>query len=284
MSSVMTSKQQRQDILRSRLFGYAILYRVREVSDGQYESVAATVGEEARALADELQLHVGQSSAAGVASSEKITSTEQQEIALSVPFGRCGISGRPLEYVRLFHAEQAWLDTLGPEGAASRAITEGETVLVEPGAFVRFRARPRPGRRVLVAFQTEDRSPLAGHATALVHAGQSVAAEAEARIEQTTSVFDLLANDSEAARSRINTVFSDMTDAVSDNIEISAAQESARTSGSYEAGGAPSLFEDAEKLLTPETIDRIRSADPDLFRFPGMFGAVTPLFTLLKSC
>ena len=139
-------------ILRTRLFGYAVLFRAREVLDGAFEPVSVTAADEAQALARELELHVGQS-----------TGTEEAEISeigISCPFGRCGIDGRPLEHVRILHAEQAWVDTLTPDGLQTRAVAEGETILVEPGAFVRFRGRPRPGGRVLVAFQTEDRSPL----------------------------------------------------------------------------------------------------------------------------
>ena len=62
-----------------------------------------------------------------------------------------------------------------------------------------------------------------------------------------------------------------------------AAQTAARAEGSYAAGPAADLFDDTSRLLTPDVIHRIRKGDATLFRFPGMFGAVAPLFPLLES-
>ncbi|MBT6148559.1 MAG: hypothetical protein HOH74_24200 [Gemmatimonadetes bacterium] len=262
-------------ILQARLFGYAILFRARDVAGG-YEAVEVDAEEEAQALARELQLHVG----------EVIGNSDGgpvDELGLSVPFGRCGIEGRPLEHVRIYHAEQAWVDTLGPGEPRSTAVAEGETILVEPGAFVRFRARPRPGRRVLIAFQTEDRSPLAGHAAPLTAAGQTVPTEAGPRLDQTTAVFESLWLDATAAQSRQAELFAHMATAVQNSTEVAAAQQSARDSGSYSVGGAADLFDLARSMLTEEVIERIGAADAALFRFPGMFGAVAPLFPLLDA-
>ena len=264
----------RQAVLRSRLFGYAILFRARRVA-AAFEPVNVTPAEEAEALARELQLHVGEAIESPTGSSD--------EVGISVPFGRCGIDGRPLEHARIYHAQEAWIDVIGPEGACSMAVAEGETILVEPGVFVRFRGRPRLGRRVLVAFQTEDRSPLAGHAAPLIGAGETVPVEAGARLACTTAAFEALRLDSAAARSRLAELFSGMAAVVENNPEVTAAQEAARDSGSYAAGASADLFEAARAMLTQEVIERIRTADPAVFRFPGMFGAVAPLFPLLES-
>ena len=263
----------RRAILRTRLFGYAVLFRAREVSSAAYEPVHVTETAAAEALARELELHVGQSVEPGISVSG--------EVGISVPFGRCGLSGRPLEHVRVHHAEQAWVDTLSLDGPSTREVAEGETILVEPGSIVRFRGRPRPGGRVLVSFQTEDRSPLAGHAAPLTLAGQDVPADPGPRLACTTAAFESLCRDLTGARSRLDGLFSEMASVVGDTPEVARAQDLAATAGSYEAGGLPALFDDARAMLTPAVISRIRGADDPLFRFPGMFGAVAPLFPLL---
>lgn len=267
---------ERDAILRSRLFGYAVLFRARQTEAG-FKALATSPEAEAGALARELQLHAGQS--VDVPSG----ALAEGEVGLSVPFGRCGIRGRPLEHVRIFHAEEAWVDRLSPQGATSTAVAEGETLLVEPGGFVRFRARPHPGRRVLISFQTEDRSPLAGHATALIAAGESVPTEAGARLERTTAAFESLQLDPGTASGRISELLAEMYQVVSQSPEVSAAQNNAAASGSYSAGSSAELFDAARNMLTPGVIERIGQADAQIFRFPGMFGAVAPLFPLLDS-
>lgn len=267
-------------ILRTRLFGYAVLYRAREVAGG-FEPVEVTAAGEAEALARELELHVGEPAEPDEAVVEPEIGIS--EIGISCPFGRCGIDGRPLEHVRILHAEQAWVDTLGSDGLRTREVAEGETILVEPGAFVRFRGRPRPGGRVLVAFQTEDRSPLFGHATPLTTAGQAVPADSGARLGQTTTALQRLGLDAALARTRLRDLFALMARAVGDDADVAAAQMAARAAGSYAAGPAAELFDRANRLLTTDVIHRIRGGDSTLFRFPGMFGAVAPLFPLLES-
>ena len=266
-------KEERDKILRTRLFGYAILYRARQVAGG-FEPVDVDPSEEALALARELQLHVGEFI--------KDQGEAVDEVGISVPFGRCGIAGRPLEHVRIYHAEEAWVDALGPDGPRSTAVAEGETILVEPGAFIRFRARPRRGGRALIAFQTEDRSPLAGHAAPLISAGEVVPAEAGPRLARTTAAFESMRLDATAARSRQAEMFAEMATIVHNSAEVTAAQQAASDAGSYAAGPSPALFDDARLLLTRDVIERIGAADAALFRFPGMFGAVAPLFALLE--
>ena len=98
----MPRAARQEAILRTRLFGYAVLFRAREVAGG-FEPVDVTAADEAKALARELELHVGEPVG---------PNGPGGEMGISVPFGRCGIDGRPLEHVRVLHAEQAWVDTL----------------------------------------------------------------------------------------------------------------------------------------------------------------------------
>ncbi len=268
----------RRGILRTRLFGYAVLFRARQQTGGGIFPVDVTPADEASALARELELHVGEGSAPDAPGQG-----ESEEVGISVPFGRCGIAGRPLEHVRFYHVEQAWVDSLSVDGPRTRAVPEGETVLVEPGGFVRFRAVPRTGGRALIAFQTEDRSPLSGHAAALTTSGQTVPLEAGPRLIQTTAAFDSMRADGEAAQARLPELFAQMASAVGENADVAGAQQAARDAGSYDAGPASVLFDDAKALLTPDIIGRIRAGDEEFFRFPGMFGAVAPLFPLLES-
>lgn len=262
--------------LGARLFGYGILYRARLRGDdasAACDPLPADPAEEAQALADELRCHLeGGASGAG---------ESPDEAGLSVPFGRCGIDGRPLEHVRLYHAARAFVDVLTPQGAASRPVEEGRTVLVSPGSVVRFRVVPRAGHRVLVAFQTEDRTPLHGHAAPLTRAGESPPAGAEARLRQTTEAFAELWKS--GGGSRLDSFFDGMAAAVAEDPGVEAARQAAQASGSYEAGADPALFDRARALLTPGVLERIAGGEEPLFRFPGMFGAVAPLFPLLDQ-
>ena len=262
--------------LGARLFGYGILYRAHlrgGEASAACDPLPADPAAEARALADEMRCHLeGGPPGSG---------ESRDEVCLSVPFGRCGIDGRPLEHVRLYHAARAFVDVLTPQGAASRPVEEGRTVLITPGSVVRFRAVPRPGHRVLVAVQTEDRTPLHGHAAPLTRAGEPPAAEAEGRLRQTTEAFAELWKSGEG--SRLEPFFSRMAAAVAEDPRVQAARQAARASGSYEAGADPALFDHARSLLTPAVLERIAGAEEPLFRFPGMFGAVAPLFPLLDA-
>ena len=262
------------DPLGARLFGYGILYRARLTGGGPSsgcEPLSADPAEEARALAGELRRHL--------AGSDPGAGETRGEVGLSVPFGRCGLDGRPLEHVRLYHAARAFVDVLTPQGAASHPVAEGRTVLVAPGSIVRFRAVPRPGRRVLVAFQTEDRSPLHGHAAPLTRPGEPPPEGAAERLRQTTDAFCELWRT--GGGSGIESFFTSMASAIEGDPRVEAARLAARDSGSYEAGPDPTLFNRARDLLTPEVLGRIAGGEEALFRFPGMFGAVAPLFPLL---
>jgi hypothetical protein len=262
-------------ILASRLFGYAVLFRARPADGGGFDPVETAAADEARALKRELQLFAGQPVDEG--------ESDAGEVGISVPFGRCGIDGRPEEHVRVLHAQEAWVDRLTPGGLQTESVAEGETVRVTPGSFVRFRGVPRPGGRVLVAFHTEDRSPLSGHAAPLSRAGEEIPADAAGRLRVTTAAFEALGADPSAAADRLAEIFDEMRGTVDSSADVTAAQSVARGAGSYEASGAEDLFAASRDLLSAEVIDRIGAGDPALFRFPGMFGAVAPLFPLLEE-
>ena len=134
-----------------------------------------------------------------------------------------------------------------------------------------------------MAFQTEDRSPLFGHATPLTATGQTVPTDPGARLEQTTAALQTLGLDAALARTRLRELFAHMARAVGHDADVAASQKAARAAGSYAAGPAAELFAKASRLLSPDVIHRIRGGDSTLFRFPGMFGAVAPLFPLLES-
>ena len=53
--------------------------------------------------------------------------------------------------------------------------------------------------------------------------------------------------------------------------------------GSYASAPSEELFDRQRNLLSEGVVERIQKADAELFRFPGMLGAVSPLFPLLNS-
>ena len=90
----------------------------------------------------------------------------------SLPFGRCGIQGRPREHIIAHFCAEAYIDVLSMDGVETQPLAAGEIADIEPGSVVRFRARPLEHHCVLVAFQTEDRTPLLGHAAPLTLDGE----------------------------------------------------------------------------------------------------------------
>ena len=162
--------------LRPRLFGYATLFRARLESD-RFEPVAVEAEDEARGLAHGLAEYVGLT-----ADTPPASAIDPQEWGVSVPFGRCGLDDRPHEHVRVLGTDEAWCDRLDLDGAITTTpISEGECATFRPGFVQRIRARPKQGRRVLVAFQTEDHTPLSGHAAAWAAPGAEVPDEAGER-------------------------------------------------------------------------------------------------------
>ncbi|MBT6146082.1 MAG: hypothetical protein HOH74_11665, partial [Gemmatimonadetes bacterium] len=214
-----------QEPLAPRLFGYATLFRAHQDATG-VSPIHAEAPEEALALAGALARHLGLE----IPFSEKgaevsATLSESGEWGVSVPFGRCGIDGRPEEHVRIFGASEAWCDRLGMDGSASSVqVEEGQTLTFLPGSVQRLRARPRNGGRVLVAFQTEDRTPLLGHAAAWAGEGVAVPEEAGERVLLTHRAFDELAQAGGAAiRERLGAFMTAMENRLSDDAQVAEA-------------------------------------------------------------
>ncbi len=266
------------DPLKARLFGYGVPYRASLGPDGLLLPLETSPEREAADLAGELAVLAGQAKAP--------TQGATGEWATSVPFGRCGLEGLPLEHLKVFSFEEAWLDVLGAEGALQSPVREGELLRISPGSVVRLRAQPRPGRRVLVAFQTQDRTPLLGNAAPFTLDGQ-VPDEYGPRLSKAQQAFEhtrqLAVVDPGAYRQVLAGFFSRMAQKVQADIQVAQIQALAREEGAYAIEGEEDLFTRQQAMLSPEVVQRIRSRDPELFRFPGMFGGITTLFKIYNS-
>jgi hypothetical protein len=64
---------------------------------------------------------------------------------------------------------------------------------------------------------------------------------------------------------------------------VRQTQAQARQEGAYATDGEEALFARQQALLSPEVIARIGRQDPELFRFPGMFGGITTLFRVYNT-
>ena len=270
-----------RDPLRARLFGYGVPYRVRFAQSGEVLPLETGAAQEARALASELEVLQGLPR-----STEQQDREEENEWALSMPFGRCGVNGLPREYLRVYHLQEGFLDVLSNQGYSERAISEGEVLKIVPGMVIRVRARPRPGHRVLVGFQTEDRTPLLGNAAPFTLDFQ-VPEEFAARLVKAHAAFaevkQLYLEGKSLYRSILQNFFNAMEQALSGNEEIIRIQGEARRQGAYDVDDEQSLSVRQRDLLSPEVVGRIGRQDEDLFRFPGMFGGITTLFKLIPQ-
>jgi hypothetical protein len=264
------------DPLSVRLFGYGVPYRVRFGDDGAVDPLPTDAASEAARLAREL----------GSLSGEAGAAPEEDDVwALSMPFGRCGLDGLPLEHLIVYHQQEAYLETLSPAGLEVQGLQPGQIVLLEPGRVVRVRARPRPGRNVLVAFQTEDQTPLLGNAAPLTLDGQ-VPEEYSQRLRHCHAAFDELRRqavaDMAGYAARLDAFLGGMAARVQNDAHMREIQDAARAAGSYDVADQAPLFARQRDLLTPDVLGRIAAADELLFRFPGMFGGITTLFKLLQ--
>jgi hypothetical protein len=266
------------DPLKARLFGYGVPYRAHLGPEGQLLPLETSPEREARDLAGELAALAGQGRAPA-----------QREIgdwATSVPFGRCGVENVPLEHLKIFNAEEGWLEVLAAEGVRQIPVREGELLRINPRAVVRLKVRPRPGRRVLVAFQTQDRTPLLGNAAPFTLDGQAPD-EYGARLSKTQAAFvevrGLAQTDPNAYRAALEGFFGRMVEKVEADPQVRQTQALARQEGAYATEGEETLFARQQALLSPEVIGRIGKRDPELFRFPGMFGGITTLFRIYNS-
>ena len=141
------------DPLRARLFGYGVPYRVELDAAGAVAPRTTDAAGEAERLCRALRQLRGEGEGA-----------TEGDWVYSLPFGRCGIQGRPREHLIAHFCVEAYIDVLSMDGVKTQPLAAGEIADIEPGSVVRFRARPLENYCVLVAFQTEDRTPLLGHA------------------------------------------------------------------------------------------------------------------------
>ena len=259
-------------ILRHRLFGYGILYRVKCDKGIGFSVVETSAEQEAKVLASTLStLQRG-----GVLEGEL-----DPLCAYSMPFGRCGIEGLPREHIQVHFSQEAYVDVLRGEGVATRAVSNGEVVAIEPRTIVRLRARPAEGGRVLVAFQTQDHTPLHGNAGPFVIEGSAPEDWRERLLHCHAAFEETSAMMSQERKVVLNRFFDAMAARIADVAEIPPLRESARTVGSYATPDEALFFDRQRDLLSETTIARVARADDEVFRFPGMFGAVAPLFSLI---
>ena len=263
------------DPLRARLFGYGVPYRARLTGEGLLLPLETGPEREATDLARELAALSGQPLPPAKG--------ETGDWATGVPFGRCGVEGLPLEHLKVYNLEEGWLEVLGEDGAHELPLREGELVRIRPRTVVRLRARPQPGRRVLVAFQTQDRTPLLGNAAPFTLDGQAPD-EYAARLTKAQEAFvyarGLAGKDQAAYRQVLEAFFGRMAQKVQANPQVGLTQAQAHQEGAYATDGEEALFARQQALLSPEVLARIAGQDPELFRFPGMFGGITTLFRI----
>lgn len=259
------------DPLRARLFGYGVPYRVEVDAAGAVVPKPTDAAGEAERLCRALcQLRV------------KGQGATESDWVYSLPFGRCGIQGRPREHIIAHFCAEAYLDVLSMDGVETQPLAAGEIADIEPGSVVRFRARSLEHHCVLVAFQTEDRTPLLGHAAPFTLDGE-VPDDWRERLVKCHAAFDAAA--AKAAdgghRPLLERFLGTMAEKLAGDPEIAAAQEQARREGSYAVAEERALFDRQRALLDEAVLDRIRDQDEAVFRFPGMFGGVAPLFNLV---
>ena len=260
-----------KDPLRARLFGYGVPYRVEVDEIGAVAPRPTDAGGEAERLCRALRQLCGEAEGA-----------TEGDWVYSLPFGRCGIQGRPREHIVAHFCAEAYLDVLSMDGVKTQPLAAGEIADIEPGSVVRFRARPLEHCCVLVAFQTEDRTPLLGHAAPFTLDGE-VPDDWRERLVKCHAAFDAAAAQASDGGHRplLERFFGTMAEKLTGDPEIAAAQEQARREGSYSIEEEQVLFDRQLDLLDETVLARIRDQDEAVFRFPGMFGGVAPLFNLV---
>ncbi len=260
-------------ILKTRLFGYGTPYRVQIGADGGLVPVDTTPEEEAEALATLL-------SALGHDLPE-VPVVDTDPWAYSMPFGRCGIEGLPREHIQVHFSREAYLDVLDEEGVTTHALSNGQIAAIEPGSIVRLRARALCAGRVLVAFQTQDHTPLHGNAGPFIY-DVAVPEDWQERLVACHAAFERAAAMEAAGRREVlSSFFAAMASGLVGGAEIGSLRSAAESAGSYAAPDEAPFFARQQTLLDEHTVGRIRQADAGVFRFPGMFGGVAPLFSLI---
>ena len=265
-----------KDPLTVRLFGYGVPYRVTESADGGIEPIDTDAALEAESVYNSLRL------LKGLAAGPR-TGNAGGEWAYSMPFGRCGVAGLPREHLVVHFCAEAYLDVLAEQGMETRLLAEGEIAHIEPGTIARLRALPLKGHRVLVAFQTEDRTPLLGNAGPFITEGD-VPEDWRERLVICHAAFDEAVGQAKKGwhRPLLQRFFETMADKVAGDPEIAAIQQEARAAGSYDVVDEQVFFDRQRALLDENALERIKGQDEAVFRFPGMFGGVAPLFNLIN--
>ncbi len=283
------------DPLRARLFGYGVPYRVAVDEAGAVAPRTTEPAGEAERLCRALhQLCVGWGAAAccpmvrAAHLSRALRPLRGKgegttgDWVYSLPFGRCGVQERPREHIIAHFCVEAYLDVLSMDGIQTQPLAAGEIADIEPGSVVRFRARPLEHCCVLVAFQTEDRTPLLGHAAPLTLDGEVPDDWCERLVKCHAAFAAVAAQVPDGGhRPLLDRFFGTMAEKLSGDPEIAAAQEQAQREGSYAVAAEQALFDRQRTLLSPAVLARIRDQDEAVFRFPGMFGGVAPLFNLI---
>ena len=259
------------DPLRARLFGYGVPYRVKLDAGGAVMPRPTDAAGEAERLCRALHQLRGEGEGA-----------TDGDWVYSLPFGRCGIQGRPREHLIAHFCVEAYIDVLSVDGVKTQPLVAGEVADIEPGSVVRFRARPLEHHCVLVAFQTEDRTPLLGHAAPFTLDGE-VPDDWRERLVKCHAAFDSVAArvSDGGHRPLLERFLETMAEKLAGDPEIAAAQEQARREGSYAVAEEQALFDRQRALLDEAVLVRIRDQEEAVFRFPGMFGGVAPLFNLV---
>ena len=264
------------NVLSQRLFGYGIPYEIKIDSSGKFSPVKWEANVQALELSKTLESWSREGKNYSVSESGS-------SWAYSMPFGRCGLAGLPLEHLQVFDAEEIHIDVLSEAGLERKLMSEDDIILIRPLTVIRLRLRPKPGRRAIVAFQTEDQTPLAGNAGPYSLQGVNLSTDPFDRFVASQEAFEQTSSmDSKNRNQELAGFFSEMALNLKDGSELEFLQDSARSAGSYDAGDQNTFFIRQKTLLTDGVLYRISKADPELFRYPGMFGAVAPLFSLLK--
>ena len=265
-----------EKILSQRLFGYGILYQVEIDASGKSHLRGIKIDEQASELSKTLKFWLSEKNISFNCESKPVWS-------YSMPFGRCGLAGLPLEHLQVFDAEEAYLDVLSEDGFSTKLIREKDTILIKPETVIRLRLKSKVDRRAIVAFQTEDQTPLSGNAGPYTLNGVSLPSDPFERFVASHEAFEQTSQMKIEGRNReLSGFFSHMSSKINNKLKMQRIQEIARSVGSYDKRDQTPFFSKQKSLLTTEVLDLIAKGDQELFRFPGMFGAVAPLFPLLK--
>ena len=107
------------NVLSQRLFGYGIPYEVEIDSSGKFSPVKWEANVQALELSKTLESWSREGKNYSV-------SEPGSSWAYSMPFGRCGIAGLPLEHLQVFDAEEIHIDVLSEAGLERKLMSEDD--------------------------------------------------------------------------------------------------------------------------------------------------------------